>query len=1591
MALSAVQANTATATSTSSVTLSISTSAGNLLVLIVRQGASNGSAITVTLADGTNNVWLQVGTYNNLYGPSNSFGIFYCANAAPIKSITATWSGGISTTCAITLAEIAGAVRTPLNVLDGYVISGSTVASTGDVCGPITTTNPNDIILCLVDSSVSQSSWATGIGFSAISGSGSGTQTGIFADIVSSIQTNLSTTATASTSGFNGGALVAFKAASTFDPGLPVPTSAVVSTGGASQGSAAILPLGKPATFNKNVDQAPMVEPAEQSEAILLPLGRPATYSAPVDQDGSIAANPDQDTAILLTFGAPATFNYNVDQYSPVKNQYVKDQSRAILTLTGGPATFNRPADQNIGSELSEQNESLLLVFGPPATFNYPVDSDAQVSAYPDQDDALLLAFGPSATFNYNVDQPSVFIPDQAPAILTQANPYFVAASIFVSDSTLTNINNGNLYNQQLVISISATLPTFTSGTSSISLQNQAILTIFSPSATWKANSDQDATVSSYPDQDAAILLPFGAPETSSYPVDQNNSYEPTGEIAPNQSSAMLLGMPGIPIATYSYAVDQPGSVIQCLQSEAAILPLMPPASRSYRVDQAVDQFQNQAILLPFGAPATFSANVDQSNLYEATGELSPNQAGATLLAFGPSSTFNYNVDQPSVFIPDQAPAILTQANPYFVGASLFLNENKQIFRMESTLPFFTSGTSVVSLQNQAILLNLVPSETFNYPVDQAANIFPAEESALLVVLGAPASFNNPADQSVDQLQNQAILLGRVPIASFNYPTDQQTTVQSQSEAIILPSVGRPATFNRNVDQSVARFQSASQLLLTLSPPASSSYATDQSVEQVQNQAVLLSFGPPASSTYSTDQSIQGITPAAAILLPFVGFTATSTNPVDQAAAQIQNQAILLTLMPPAPIMSIFLNQNKEAISVTVQEVFSSTISVTEAAENLSITATYGTGALIAVNQNKEAISITATETFSSTVSINEATEAISITASVLASSGIFLTQNKEAISISSALIPVGSSSVPSLQSQALLLPLGAPATAAANVDQNVVAMQNQAVLLPIGKPASSSYSVDQAVIGQQNTAVILTLTAPSTSSTFSNIPSLQNQAMLLPFGKPATATYNTDQSIKGLQTQAMLLPEVAPATSTSNVDQTVTGQQNKAILLTLVSSASSSYNVDQAVPSLQNQAMLLAFGKPASSTYATDQSTQSQQSRASILYGVKPASSSYSADQSVIGQQNQAALLGVSSIIVASLPLVEKKQIIALTAQETFQISNIGITEQKQRLDVEATTAQPVIRSSDRAVVYYPQQSQAILLTYAAPSSAVASAASYPGVQTRAILLPSAQIASSNYATDQMLRQLQTPAILASIHFVHIRLYETASYTSQFKSVYTGIKLLTSTESYTDVETRTKTAYRLIQDNEWAYSTFGKVWSTFRSVTDVEANTSTLSRTQNLFRPLTSTAAYTDAFNANNGAFYSVLLTTTESYTATDTAGKLLKRGISDSENYTSSSPQRTYPVITPTQSGSTASVESYTDSIFVSRFLTRPIFDMMNPTDNEEEANQFVTTVYNPVRGVLADTSRYTDYVTATVTHTIPNFITVKLVTASGYSDSG
>ena len=133
------------------------------------------------------------------------------------------------------------------------------------------------------------------------------------------------------------------------------------------------------------------------------------------------------------------------------------------------------------------------------------------------------------------------------------------------------------------------------------------------------------------------------------------------------------------------------------------------------------------------------------------------------------------------------------------------------------------------------------------------------------------------------------------------------------------------------------------------------------------------------------------------------------------------------------------------------------------------------------------------------------------------------------------------------------------------------------------------------------------------------------------------------------------------------------------------------------------------------------------------------------------------------------------------------------------------------------------------------------------------------------------------------------------------------------------------------------------------------------------------------------------MLLTTTESYTTADTAGKLLKRGVSDSESYTSSSPQRTYPVITPTQSGSTASVESYTDSIFVSRFLTRPIFDMMNPTDNEEEANQFITTVYNPVRGVLADTSRYTDYVTATVTHTIPNFITVKLVTASGYSDSG
>lgn len=207
--LGVVQAKSGDAATATAVTITVTTSANNLLVIICGQDANNTS--TLSVADSASNSWVQAGTYNR---PSTSkdVAIFFATNAAAITTLTATWSGSISANVSATVYEISGAdTVSPLDANGANASNGSPVATL--TSGSLTTTNANDILLFGIYFSAVVSAQTAGTSFAFQSG-GTGSRVGMDFEIVSSIQTAVTTTTTWTTNARPTGNFVSFKAAS---------------------------------------------------------------------------------------------------------------------------------------------------------------------------------------------------------------------------------------------------------------------------------------------------------------------------------------------------------------------------------------------------------------------------------------------------------------------------------------------------------------------------------------------------------------------------------------------------------------------------------------------------------------------------------------------------------------------------------------------------------------------------------------------------------------------------------------------------------------------------------------------------------------------------------------------------------------------------------------------------------------------------------------------------------------------------------------------------------------------------------------------------------------------------------------------------------------------------------------------------------------------------------------------------------------------------------------------------------------------------------------------------------------------------------
>ena len=207
MPLSVVQAQNNEVTTGAAVTVTISTTAGNLLVLLTSEGQNNSS--TVTISDSAGQTWTQVNGYVSS-NATNQAAMWYKENSAAVTSVTATWSGGISTRISGMVFEISGAALS--GSLDANVTDTNTGSVTTETSGSLTTTNANDILIYGVRLSSNQTSFTAGSGYT-IPTNGSANRLGMEYQIVSSVQSGVTASISWSTAGNVDGFLAAFKAA----------------------------------------------------------------------------------------------------------------------------------------------------------------------------------------------------------------------------------------------------------------------------------------------------------------------------------------------------------------------------------------------------------------------------------------------------------------------------------------------------------------------------------------------------------------------------------------------------------------------------------------------------------------------------------------------------------------------------------------------------------------------------------------------------------------------------------------------------------------------------------------------------------------------------------------------------------------------------------------------------------------------------------------------------------------------------------------------------------------------------------------------------------------------------------------------------------------------------------------------------------------------------------------------------------------------------------------------------------------------------------------------------------------------------------
>lgn len=214
-ALSVLQCVSNTNAAGAAVTVTITTTAGNLLVICSHQGANTTSTLAMTDSSGQGG-WLQTASgYATV--ATRRFAMFYRPNSAALTTVTATWSGGITSTIDLIVYEVSGAdLVTPE---DSSVNVNGAASSTTITSAALTTANANDILFFGAQFGGVYGTLTQGAGFTLPAGS-TQSRSGMQYSIVSSIQSGVTTSMTCTTTQAYDNIFAAFKAAGGGSPAL---------------------------------------------------------------------------------------------------------------------------------------------------------------------------------------------------------------------------------------------------------------------------------------------------------------------------------------------------------------------------------------------------------------------------------------------------------------------------------------------------------------------------------------------------------------------------------------------------------------------------------------------------------------------------------------------------------------------------------------------------------------------------------------------------------------------------------------------------------------------------------------------------------------------------------------------------------------------------------------------------------------------------------------------------------------------------------------------------------------------------------------------------------------------------------------------------------------------------------------------------------------------------------------------------------------------------------------------------------------------------------------------------------------------------